>query len=109
MAAQILQKSLCFADKPTYLFFKGSAFRAQLCIRGLKNHMLFKKKKKPKIKVRDGKEYTVEHLYWERYFKDNPEILNAREVLNMKNARASGNKPLSPNRIYEILTTSDKR
>ena len=61
------------------------------------------------MKVRDGKEYTVHHLYWERYFKDNPEILKERQLVNTKNAKPAGNKPMNTRRIYDMVTTGEKR
>lgn len=61
------------------------------------------------MKVRDGKEYTVDHLYWDRYFQENPEILKEREAMNLKSAKAAGKRPFSPKKIFDTLTTSDRR
>ena len=79
-----------------------------LFTRGLKRHQLFKKKKKKKPKYRDGKETTVDHLYWEQYFKENPNILIERRMANVKNA-PEGTRPMSARRVYDTLTTGDKR
>ena len=77
--------------------------------RGLKNNQLFKRKTKTKNKKRDGKERTVDHLYWELYFKENPEVLQERAAVNVSKAKAGGAKPMGPSRIYDTLTTADKR
>ena len=77
--------------------------------RSLKPGLLYKKKKKRKMKVRDGKEYTVDHLFWDKYFEKHPEVLEERALMNSQNARKTGKKPLSPTKIYDTLTSSDKR
>ena len=61
------------------------------------------------MKVRDGKEYTVDHLFWDKYFEKHPEVLEERALINSQNARKTGKKPLSPTKIYDTLTSSDKR
>lgn len=75
--------------------------------RGLKKAQLFKKKKKPRNRYRDGKEYTVDHLYWENYFKEHPEILEHRMAVNVKNAKPVANIPMK-NKVIDTLTNSDK-
>jgi len=79
--------------------------------RGLKRAQLFKKKRKRKLRERDGKEITVDHLYWDKYFQDNPSILVERQMENIKNASGSpdGTRPLSAQKVYDTLTTGDKR
>merc|ERR1719376_2065905 len=65
------------------LFHPATAAASLVCTRGLKKKHLFKKKKKRKMKINDGKEYTVDHLYWENYFKLNPQILEERRARNI--------------------------
>ncbi|XP_066916480.1 uncharacterized protein [Clytia hemisphaerica] len=84
--------------------------------RGLKKNQLYKKKKKRKIKERDGKEVTVEHIFWDKYYADNPSILAERQMINTKSSASGstvveggGSRPLSARKVYDTLTTGDKR
>ena len=78
--------------------------------RGLKRNQLYKKKKNKKPKFRDGKEVTANHIYWERYFSDNPSILLERENINLKNSTGiEGTSPLNAKKVYNTLKTGDKR
>ena len=110
MAARVLLLSnVCYRANQLTLLQNESLYSLQILSRGLKDHLLFKEKKKKKLKYRDGKEYTVDHLYWEHHFKNNPAILEERSAINIKNAKIVGKKPLGPARIYETLTQGDKR
>merc|ERR1712150_108784 len=76
--------------------------------KGLKTWQLFKtgpKKNRP-VKIRDGKEYTVHHLYWERYFNKNPEILKERELINI--IRAAPVKSL-PRKAIDAVSIGERR
>ena len=78
--------------------------------RGIKNNQLYKKKRNRKTKFRDGKEVTADHMYWDRYFSDNPTILLERQSINLKNSTGiEGNNPLTAKGVYKTLTTGDKR
>ena len=90
---------------------KNSTFgNSLLFTRGLKRVQLYKKKKNRKPKERDGKKTTSDHLYWEKYFSDNPAILLERESVNLKNSSGiEGKNPLTAKNVYNTLTSGDKR
>ena len=76
----------------------------------MKNSQLYKKKKKRTPKNIDGKVRTVEHLYWEMYFKDHPEILKERELTNIKSAKALViGKKKGFARVYDELTVGEQK
>ena len=85
----------------------------QLYTRGLKKHQLFKKKKTPKVKQRDGWVYTVDHLYWERHFEQNPEILLERRAMNIKGKSSTSavttKSPMNPAEVLQTLKSGDKK
>ena len=107
MASILQQKSTLFIRRPEKLCTPVSSL---LFSRGLKNNQLYKKKRNRKTKFRDGKEVTANHVYWDRYFSDNPTILLERQNINLKNSTGiEGNSPLSAKGVYKTLTTGDKR
>lgn len=106
--ASILQQQSTFLIRRSEKLY--SPVSSLLFSRGIKNNQLYKKKRKRKPKFRDGKEITANHIYWDRYYSDNPTILLERQNINLKNSTGiEGNSPLSAKGVYKTLTTGDKR
>ena len=107
MATRLLYSS------STFLNFVDRQVLNKVPLRGLKKRQLLKsrkgKKASPKTRNRDGKTYTVDHLYWEKYFINVPEVLLERQAINTKSIHLLKLSPLSPAKLYETFTKADKR
>nr|XP_004207531.2 uncharacterized protein LOC101239792 [Hydra vulgaris] len=107
MANRLLCLSTTFLNPLDCQLFNAFQYR------GLKRWQLLKsrkgKKALPKTRKRDGKTYTVDHLYWERYFSNAPQVLLERQAVNTKSVSQLKPKVSSPARLYETFTKADKR